>query len=507
VTNLPPSPKDQARAQLTGAISKGQYDQALAEDIAQFYDDPYGFVMYVFPWGQPGTELEDFDGPDKWQAELLIKMRDHLRADPMATIQSAIASGHGIGKGAQTSWIVLWAMSTRPHLAGWVTANTQSQLKGKTWRELSVWHKRSLNEHWFNWTATRFYQKDNPETWGIDAIPWTEHNSEAFAGLHAQHVLMVMDEASGIADQIWEVAEGAMTTPRAMWFVFGNPTRNTGRFRECFGKYRHRWWHRNIDSRTCKMTNKVKLKEWEEDHGEDSDFFRVRVRGMFPKQASNQLISSEIVENARNNRLEERSYVYQPILIGCDPARFGDDEAVITARQGRKQHVQKGFRGLDNMQLGAMVARMFNEFRERGYPMGAIFVDGIGLGSGVVDYLNTLGYPVIDVNVGKAAESPLYYNKRVECWVRLKEWLEAGADIVDDPVLAEQLIGPTYRILPTKDQLMLERKEEMKARGLDSPDRAEALALTFAEPFVWVANSQAHANYGVGAGSFDPEVV
>jgi len=501
-----PADMQAAKAMLSQQMGKNQYEAELVKDIAQFYDDPYGYVLYAFPWGEPGTDLEEHDGPDEWQRELLLKIRDALKADPMANIQSAIASGHGIGKGACTAWVVLWAMSTRVDLAGWVTANTQNQLKGKTWRELSLWHQRAINGHWFTWTATRFYQKNRPETWGIDAIPWTEHNSESFAGLHGTHVLMIMDEASGIADQIWTVSEGAMTTPRAMWFTFGNPTRNTGRFRECFGKYRHRWWTRNIDSRTCKMTNKTKLQEWADDHGEDSDFFRVRVRGEFPKQASNQLISSAVVQAARDMKLSDRDYAYQPLLIGCDPARFGDDESVITARQGRKQHTVKGYRGLDNMQLGAQVARIFNEYREKGYPMGAIYVDGIGLGAGVVDYLNTLGYPVIDVNVGKPAEDPLYYNKRVECWVRMKEWLEAGADIVDDSVLAEQLISPTYKILPTKDQLMLERKEDMKARGLDSPDRADALAMTFAEPYVWVHQSTNRDNYGIGSGSFEPEV-
>jgi hypothetical protein len=473
----------------------------LAEDIAQFYDDPYGFVMYAFPWGKKGSALENETGPDIWQRDQLMLIANKVQTDPLGTIRDATASGHGIGKSTEVAWIILWAMSTRRDLAGWVTANTQTQLKSKTWRELSLWHKRAINQHWFKWTATRFYQVDNPDTWGIDAIPWTEHNSEAFAGLHAQHVLMIMDEGSGIADIIFDVANGAMTTPRAMWFVFGNPTQNTGSFHECFHKMKHRWTTRNIDARRCKMTNKEEFRKWAQDYGEDSDFFRVRVRGEFPHRASNQLISTEAVNAARARKLPESDYIYQHLHIGCDPARFGDDESVISARQGRKHVAMKAFRGLDNMQLGAQVAAMYNEYRAQGRPMGAIFVDGIGLGAGVVDYLNMLGYPVIDVNVGKSAEDPLYYNKRVEIWVRGKEWLDAGADIIDDPDLAEQMTCVEYEFTKLKHQLDIDSKDVIKnIKKLSSPDRVESLFLTFAEVYVPMDAR------GQNSGSFEPDL-
>jgi hypothetical protein len=466
------------------------FERELTSDIAQFYADPYGYVMYAFPWGS--GELEGQTGPDRWQAEQLQRIGQAIRDDPHGfRIQEALASGHGVGKSAETAWIILWAMSTRPHLAGWATANTMQQLKSKTWRELSVWHKRAINAHWFVWTATRFYQAANQETWGIDAIPWSEHNSEAFAGLHAEHVLMIMDEASSIADVIWEVSEGAMTTPRAMWFAFGNPTRTTGRFRECFGKHKHRWSTAQIDSRTCKMTDKRRLQEWLDDHGEDSDFYRVRVRGEFPRQASNQLISSESVHYARKNNMPMNEYMLHPIVIGVDVARFGADETVITARQGRKQLLQKTYRGLDNMQVGARAAELYRELQN----VKALFVDEVGTGSGVVDYLRMMGYPVIGVNAGaKATKDKLYVNKRAEIWCRLRDWLDAGADIIDDPDLAEQITATEYDYTP-KEQIRLEKKDDLKARGLPSPDRAEALALTFAEI----------VQFGQQQQSFEPE--
>jgi hypothetical protein len=450
----------------------------LVNDIAEFYADPLGYVLYAFPWGEKGGPLEDFDGPDTWQREQLSAVGKAIQENPETTIQEAIASGHGIGKSAETSWVILWAMSTRPHLAGWVTANTQSQLKSKTWRELSVWHKRAINAHWFEWTATRFFHVDHQTTWGLDAIPWSEHNSEAFAGLHAEYVLMIMDEASAIADVIWEVAEGAMTTPRAMWFCFGNPTRNTGRFRECFRKYRHRWNGRKIDSRTCKMTNKEKLKEWQEDHGEDSDFFRIRVRGEFPNSDVNQLINTLAIERAA----KAKQLVSGPLKIGVDPARFGDDETSIIRRRNRSAYKVKSYKGLCTMTLAGIIVNII-----KAEDPDQVAIDVGGLGAGVYDRLVELGYKdiVVPVNFGGIANDPeRYYNKRAEMWGEMKEWIEDDVlpvSIPDDDMLQTDLETPLYSY-DSKGRLVLEKKEDMKKRIGRSPDKGDSLALTFAEP-------------------------
>ena len=265
----------------------------LRKQIIDCRRDPYRFVRTLIKFPDGGE-------PDAWQEEQLNRIRDALEQDVLAVIREAVSSGHGIGKSALVAWIILWAMSTRPHLAGIVTANTEAQLRTKTWRELSVWHKRCVHHYWFHWTATRFYQVQHSETWFISAIPWSESRPEAFAGLHAEHVLILYDEASAIPDAIWEVSEGAMTTPRAMWFCYGNPTRNTGRFRECFGKFKHRWNHTQIDSRTCKMANQEQLSQWVDDYGEDSDFVRVRVKGEFPRAGNLQFIPSDHVAEARS---------------------------------------------------------------------------------------------------------------------------------------------------------------------------------------------------------------
>lgn len=457
-------------------MNETEFEDELLTDMEDFYDDFYGFVMYAYPWGVKGTLLEDHDGPDTWQKEQMDRVSQKFKDDPETTIKEAIASGHGIGKSCETAWIIEWAMSTRPHLNGVVTANTTSQLTTKTWRELAVWHKLSINEHWFTWSATSFKHKDHPETWFCNAIPNSEHNSEAFAGLHATHVLLIFDEASGIPDKIWEVAEGSQTTPRAMWFVFGNPTKNTGRFVSCFNEDKERWTTSHIDSRSCKMTNKKELNEWIKIYGEDSDFVRVRIKGTFPRAGSTQFVPTDIVDIAMHKELEYEVWLHAPVVISCDVARFGDDKTVICVRQGRKIHELLPFRELSTMEVANEVAHKIKQW-------GPVitFVDGVGVGAGVVDRLRMLGYEIVEVNAGmKPDDTETYYNKRAEMWDRMRQWLRQGAEIPYNSDTRKALIGTEYGF-DDKERIRLERKADMKKRGEDSPDEGDAIAYSFAE--------------------------
>lgn len=456
------------------SVEQSEFELGLAEDISEFYADFYGFVMYAFPWGE--GELENFDGPDTWQAALMDRVQKKIDKDPETTIREAIASGHGIGKSAMASWIILWAMSTRPNLNGVVTANTTSQLNTKTWRELALWHKRAINAHWFKWTATKFFHIEHPETWFVSATPNTEHNSEAFAGLHGTHSLIMYDEASGIPDKIWEVTEGAMTDPRAMWFVFGNPTKNTGKFRNLFNDD-GRWVTHCIDSRTCKMTNKKELAAQIKEYGEDSDFVRVRIKGEFPRVGSLQFISSAVVEQCMFWDAPFEAYYTMPIVIGVDVARFGDDRSVIVVRQGRKLIEIRTFLEVNTMQLATHVVMAIREFRP-----AAVFVDAVGIGAGVVDRLHQLNYEVFEVIASATPDDKdTYFNKRVEMWDRMRQWLGQGADLpLGDESLKKDLIGIEYGF-NEKEQMRLEKKADMKARVGYSSDVGDALAVTFAE--------------------------
>jgi len=458
-------------------------EQQLTKQIRSYFDDPLGFVNYVFPWKAEGTAFEHEDGPDAWQEDILRELSDKCRGSLEDSIQIAVASGHGIGKSALVAWIILWFISTREHPQLVVTANTKTQLTTKTWRELSKWHNLAINKHWFTWTATKFYAVDHPSTWFASAIPWSEHNSEAFAGTHEKYVLVIFDEASAVHDSIWEVASGAMTTLGAMWIAFGNPTQNTGRFKECFknGRFAHRWITRQIDSRTCKKTNKKQLEEWVDDYGEDSDFVRVRVKGEFPRASNAQLISNEVVDIARSRDHHPDVYRHMPITIGCDIARYGDDQTVILVRQGAKIIEVKKFRELSTMQSASHIAATEDEYRSLSRDI-IVFVDIVGLGAGTYDRLVELGRNPIGVNGGSSpADRKRYFNLRAEMWCNTRTWLRDVGQLPKDDELKDDLTGVQYGF-SASGQIQLEKKEDMKKRGLRSPDCGDALAMTHAYP-------------------------
>lgn len=458
--------------------SQQSIDLELIELLADCEKDPLAFVEGCFPWGQPGP-LEH-EGIGGWQRDILIAVRDGLITIDQA-IQIAVASGHGIGKSALVSWLILWAISTLEDTKGVVTANTETQLKTKTWAELGKWYRLFIAKRFFKLTATALFSVDpeHERTWRIDMVPWSERNVEAFAGLHNQgkRVLIVFDEASAIPDLIWETSQGALTDrdTQILWFVFGNPTRNTGRFKECFARFRHRWITRQIDSRTVSITNKEEIAGWVEDYGEDSDYVRVRVRGVFPRASWNQFISTELVEEAVKRYEAVEADESSPLIFGVDVARFGDDQSTLVARQGRKVPWLKAWRGKDNHELAMLIAEQMDIHNPE-----AVFIDSGG-GAGVIDILKSLKRDVIEVNFGsrKDMKKPQkYFNKRAEMYGDTRDWLAVGA-IPPDQELQDDLIGPEYGFA-AEQLIQLERKEHMKARGLASPDKGDGLVLTFA---------------------------
>ncbi len=451
--------------------------------------DPLRWVEEAFAWDR--GRLAGHAGPQPWQREALAEIGRRLTAlpepgregeepdDTGAAIRLAIASGHGIGKSAFVAWLILWALTTRPDTQVVVTANTETQLRTKTWVQLATWHRRCRFSKGFKLSGLSLAAADpgHARTWRCDAVPWNETNPEAFAGLHNQggRILLVFDEASAIPDVIWETAEGALTDrdTEILWLVAGNPTKASGRFRECFGRYAHRWSRRQIDSRSVGFTNKAQIAQWVEDYGEDSDFVRVRVRGVFPRVGTAQFVASDLVEQAQAR--EAAHGLQDPVVVGVDVARYGGDETVIAVRVGRdaRTHAWIPLRGLDSMQVAARVVEVIRRLRP-----DAVVVDGGGVGAGVVDRLREVGHPVIEANFGGRADDPrVYADKGAEMWGRLRDWLAGGA-LPADPLLRDQLVGREYGYSPTL-QIRLERKQDMKARGLASPDRADALALTF----------------------------
>lgn len=458
-------------------------DERIAALAIKYRHDPLGWVRVAYDWGQ--GDLARHAGPRKWQAEAFAELRDHLSnpATRHTPFRMGRASGHGIGKSGFIGMAVNWAMSTQRNTRIVVTANTDGQLRTKTWPEITKWSKLSLTSHWFVPLATSLHAKDpdGEKSWRADASPWSEHNTEAFAGLHneGKRIVLIFDEASNIADKVWEVAEGALTDENTeiIWLAFGNPTRNTGRFRECFGKYRNLWMTRKIDSRTVEGTNKPYLEQMVETYGEDSDIVKVRVRGEFPAQAVSQFIGTDRVEEAQKRQLQFRDEG-APLIFGVDIARFGDDESVIRGRQGRDGRIIKPikWRNMDTVYSAGRIAEAIDFHKPE-----AVFIDGGGVGAGVIDILKSRNYRVTEVNFGGSAREPLKYaNKSAEMWSLMKDWLPTGT-IDADEKLKDDLTGREY-FFDKDGRTAMEKKEDMKKRGLASPDDADALCLTFAEP-------------------------
>lgn len=468
-------------------------DDKLLEWLASVKGDPLAFTMGAYPWGQAGTVLEHHEGPDEWSRELFENIRTGL-LNINEAIQIATASGHGIGKSMTVGHIIMWAFCTAPDTRGVVTANTETQLKTKTWSELGKWFNLCFfaRDH-FNLTATALFSKDpsRQQTWRIDMVAWSEKNPEAFAGLHNQgkRLILIFDEASNIDDIIWETAEGALTDidTEIMWLVFGNPTRNTGRFKECFGDGVHakHWISRQIDSRSVRITNKSRFAKWIDTYGIDSDFVRIRVLGQFPRRGEMEFFSAEDIDAAMSR--EPTADRYAPLALGVDVARYGLNNSVIFPRKGRDARTleREVYNGINTTELSN---RVFASF-ERWHPDG-IFIDGGGVGGGVVDQCRNMRLFVVEVQFGGKDDisgvlfdtsGEKYANKRAAMYGALRAWLKTGA-IPASPELRVAMLAIKYTFNKA-DMILLTSKEDIMD---DNPglilDDLDALALTFGGP-------------------------
>ena len=444
--------------------------------------DPLRWAQIAYDWGH--GELAEFDGPRQWQREAFAEIRDHLNNDATRyqPLMLARASGHGIGKSAFIGMVTNWALSTCEDCKVVITANTDNQLRTKTAPEVGKWQRLSLTADWFDVNATSIVTRDaqHSKNWRADFTPWSEHNTEAFAGLHnkGKRIVLIFDEASGIADKVWEVAEGALTDEgtEIIWIAFGNPTRTTGRFRECFRRFKHRWKCAQIDSRTVDGTNKEQIAKWAADYGEDSDFFKIRVRGMFPSMSARQFISEADVTAGYGKVLSRNQYEFAPKVLTVDPAWEGDDEFVIGLRQGLVFKVLRTLAKNDNdLVMAQLIARY-----EDDEGADAVFVDA-GYGTGIVSAGQGLGRSWTLVWFAGESTDMGCLNKRAEMWKAARDWLKAGGCLPEDPTLRDELQAP--EIAPRMDgKIQIESKKDMKARGIPSPNRADALVLSFAYP-------------------------
>jgi hypothetical protein len=459
----------------------------------QIKDNPLAFVMLLFPWGVKGTPLEHFSGPRKWQRDVMQDIAAHIKQNngkiDFDTLREAVASGRGIGKSALVSWLVIWMLSTRIGSTTIVSANSESQLRKVTWAEITKWLAMGLNSHWFEVSATslqpakwltELVERDlrkGTRYWGVEGRLWSAENPDAFAGVHNMDgVLVIFDEASGIDDAIWAVTAGFFTenTPNRFWFAFSNPRRNTGYFYETFHSKRDFWNTKVVDARTVEGTDKAVYQQIIDEYGPDSAQAHVEVYGQFPSAGDDQFIGANTVDEAMKRvKYQDMS---APIVIGVDPARFGADATVIAVRQGRDIVKIIRHRGDDTMTVVGYVIDAIEEYKPT-----LVVIDEGGLGAGIVDRLKEQRYKIKGVNFGNKSKNPIMYgNMRAQMWGDMREWLKT-ASIPNDRFLKTDLISPMMKP-DSRGTIFLESKKDMKARGLASPDAADAICVTFAFP-------------------------
>ena len=476
-------------------IYKGEEEQRLMVELwsPEIADDPEAFVLYAFPWGVKNTPLAKFSGPRKWQREVLRDVTQHIKSQKgkvnFDTIRESVSSGRGIGKSALVSWLVLWMLTTRIGGSVVISANSENQLRSVTWAELTKWAAMLINSHWWEISATKLVPakwltdlvekdlKKGTRYWACEGKLWSEENPDSYAGVHNQDgMMLIFDESSGIPDAIWDVGAGFFTenTPDRYWFAFSNPRRNTGYFFETFHAKRDFWKSRTVDARTVEDTDKAIYDQIIAEYGEDSTQAKVEVYGEFPSAGEDQFIGSMLVDDAMKR--PKWKDVTAPIVLGVDPARGGADATVIAVRQGRDIVKILRYQGEDTMTIVGRVIDAIEEFK----PTLTVIDEG-GLGYGILDRLTEQRYKVRGVNFGnKAKHSIAFGNKRAEMWNDMRNWLKS-ASIPQDRQLKADLTGPTKKP-NSSGTIFLEGKKEMKARGLASPDAADAICVTFAFP-------------------------
>lgn len=428
--------------------------------------------------------------PDIWQAEVLNALCLNQRV--------AMKACKGPGKSCVESWAIWWFLAMYPHAKILATSITGDNLRDNLWAELAFWQKKSrLLSTQFAWNVERITHKDHPETWFCSARTWSKQADKAqqantLAGHHGEYTMIVIDEVGDIPAGVVSAADASLSTGKVNRIMMaGNPTRTEGPLYDACTTQRHLWWVKEITGDPNAPDRAPRIsKEWAQQQidlwGRDHPWVMVNVLGKFPPVQSDKLLGPDDVAAATQRSFREAEYLFEPLVLGVDVARFGDDRSVAIARQGRMARRPTVFRNMDLMELAQQVARLYWDMTPQ--PQ-IIFVDETGIGSGVVDRLRQLGLPVLGINFSSKPRDPRFADKRSEMWWDMASWVrgrngpETGANIPNDPDLMFELAAPSYYFTNTS-KLKLESKDEMKKRGVASPDVADALALTFAEQVV-----------------------
>lgn len=423
-------------------------------------DDPNQFVLDCF-----GV------APRDWQAEAMMAVNANRRV--------TIRSGHGIGKSTLVSWLVLWWHITRFPAKTLITGSGFDQLKATMWAEMQMWARKlpAPLQDQFDITAEQLSLKAAPESSFAALRTASPDRTEGLAGFHSPYSLIIADEASGINDKVFEVLSGAMTEAGAKLVLTGNPTRNSGYFYNSFHALRDSFYAMHVSCTTCPWISDDWLKEQEITYGKDSNAWRIRVEGEFPLAEDDTLIPLEWVEAAQYRVIDVPVTI--PVVWGVDVGGPGGDATAVCKRRGNVLiEPIEHWNDADPAQTAARIISRYNMCPNYDRPK-LICVDEIGIGAGVVAILRQEGLPVRGVNVAEAAAmNTRFARKRDELWWRLREWFrDRSCKIPRQEALVSELVGPRYAEL-TSGKVKVESKDEMKRRGLKSPNLADSLMLT-----------------------------
>lgn len=406
------------------------------------------------------------------------------------TKKMTIRSGHGTGKDAFASWLILWFLSTRPYSKVVCTAPTGRQLSDILWAELSKWFRQSKLKDEFTHQKDMFFQKDYQKEWWARAVSASvratkEDQAETLAGFHGEHMLVIVDESSGVPDPVFVPLEGIMTQEDNRVLLIGNMTKNSGYF---YDSHFHptiskAWTKLHWDSRESTNVKKEFCDYMATKYGVDSNVFRIRVAGDPPIGASNVLIPLAWADQCIGNEITVPEN--EPLYIGVDVARYGDDFSIILPRKGNQVFPWNSFSNMNTIVLGGHILLAYQELESCG-----LAIDEIGVGAGVTDWLYKQRVPnMFGVNVAtQSSDTSKYGILRDELWWRVRDKCMRsqysfptetmpGEAMSLGQELANELASPTYEH-NSQGGIVVESKRKMKARGILSPNIADALCLS-----------------------------
>ena len=409
-----------------------------------------------------------------WQWEASKKLAERRRL--------SIRSGHGVGKSCFLAWAILWFMVCYFPCKIPCTAPSAPQLRDVLWAELAKWHRQLENRipelgNQFEWLTDEFRIREAPKESFAVARTARIDRPEALQGFHSENLMVIIDEASGVPDIIYEVGQGALSAPGAFCILAANPTRLSGTFYETHHKLRERWATMRVNGEECPLVGEEYKEDIAKQYGKNSSVYAVRVRGDFPANEDDAVIPLSLCQSALIRDVEP----FGVVTWGVDVARFGADRTVLVKRRDNAVlEPHKAWSGMDTMQTAGRILREWKDTPKEDRP-ATILVDVIGIGAGVVDRLLEMGLPVSGINVAESASvDELYMRLRDELWFSARKWLEKQhCKLVEDDTLIAELSLPKYAYT-SNGKLKVESKDELKKRYPQSPDVADAFCLTFA---------------------------